>query len=124
MGAILSWLLSNPLSILAMIGIFTFTSIGSDIKHWFAERHAVQQAVKPWVKAVAERDQAAAQKEEILDEALNAKVKAELAISEIQARFENEDYKRKLAGTPECYWSDDDLRLLNSAIAERPASRH
>lgn len=119
MGAVFSWILGNPMIILAMIGVFTFTSIASDVKAWWNERHAVAAAVQPWQRAVAERDEAARVKEGILDKTNEAKLNAEQQIAELQAHFEEQEIKRKLAGLAECSWSDDDLKLLNAAAPRK-----
>jgi hypothetical protein len=119
MSAIISWVLGNPLIILSLIGMFTFTSIFSEAKAWLAERHAVTAAVQPWIKAVAERDAAAAQKEDILNRANEARVVAEQSINELQAQFDEEDAKRKLTAAADCAWSDDDIRLLNAATGRK-----
>lgn len=119
MGAIISWILGNPLIILAMIGVFTFTSVFSDARAWWSERHAVQTAVKPWIEAVARRDRIAKAQDEILVEAAQAKQKAEDEVNELKDQFEHEDIRRKAAGAADCNWSDDDVRLLNAAKAVR-----
>jgi hypothetical protein len=119
MGAILSWVMGNPMIILAMIGVFTFTSIASDVKAWWSERQAVAVAVQPWQKAVAERDEAAQIKEGILELTREAKLNAEQQIAELTAHFEEQEIKRKLAGLAECSWSDDDIKLLNAAAARK-----
>lgn len=114
MTAILSWAVGNPMVILAMIGVFTFTSIGSEVKGWFTGRAAVRSAVTPWVKAVAKRDRAAAAKEQILSDTRQAKADAEQIIAELNAAFEAAEIKRRLAGVDECHWTDDDIRMLNA----------
>ncbi len=119
MGAVFSWVLSNPMIILAMIGVFTFTSIASDVKAWWSERHAVAAAVQPWQRAVSERDQAAKVKEGILEKTIEAKLNAEQQIEEFRAHVEEQEIKRKLAGLAECTWSDDDLKLLNAAAGRK-----
>jgi hypothetical protein len=119
MGAIISWILGNPMIILAMIGVFTFTSIASDVKAWWNERHAVAAAVQPWQRAVSERDQAAKVKEGILEKTIEAKLNAEQQIEEFRAHVEEQEIKRKLAGLAECTWSDDDLKLLNAAAGRK-----
>ena len=122
MSAIFSWIVGNPLIILGLIGVFTFTSIASDVKAWWSERSAVHAALTPWVQAVSDRDQVAQRQEQILNEAIEAKQKAEKDVVDLTFEYEQEDIRRKLAGAADYNWSDDDLRVLNLTAGKRPAT--
>lgn len=114
MGAILSFFASNPLIILGFIGAFVASGWYSDVKSWYSERHAVTQAVQPWAKAVAERDEAAKIKDQIAIEAIQARENTTNEIEKLRAQFEIAEHARAASGAPDCNWSDDDIRMLNN----------
>ena len=119
MGAIISFLLGNPMVILGLLGVFTFTSIAGDARAWWKER----QAVKPFIVAIAEHKEAAEVKEAILKNALEANEHAQEYIEALQAKQEEDAKARTAAGAVDCSWSDDDLRLLNSSGVKRSSRR-
>lgn len=124
MGAILGFLVTNPMVILGFIGIFVATGVFGEVRGWIRERHAVAVAVKPWVAAVVERDKAAAFKETLVSNATKDREKVRNEIASLQAQLEAADIERKNAKVPECNFSADDIRVLNGGRpAKKPPAR-
>jgi hypothetical protein len=108
--SILGFLLANPMVILGFLGVFVFSSIGSDIKGWYRER----QVIKPWIAAVKERDAASSVKEAIAIQAIESRESSLHEISDLRTQLEAAELERKAKNTTECPWTDDDIRVLNS----------
>jgi hypothetical protein len=111
MMGILSWVVSNPLMILAALGIWLATGWISDVKSWVSQRSQATQ----YISVIAKRDQIAEAKDQQLQEALAGRDNAMLEIQKLQADLDAAEIARKTAGTPDCVWSDSDARLLNAA---------
>lgn len=116
MGAILGFLVGNPLILAAGLGVFLLTSVGAELKSWYHEI----QIVKPWSAAVKERDDAAQLKDQIAIQAIAAREGTQREIESLRSQFEVAEAQRKAMGVADCAWSDDDLRLFNSG---RPGAK-
>jgi hypothetical protein len=124
MGAILGFLVANPMVILGFLGIFVATGVFGEVRGWIRERHAVAVAVKPWAAAVVERDKAAAFKETLVTNAIKDRERTKNEIAALQTQLEASEIQRKAAKAPECNLSADDVRMLNGGRAtKKPATR-
>ncbi len=113
--SILSWFASNPLMILGAIGIWVATGWISDVKGYFAER----SLAAGYTRVIEERDQIAAKKDAIIVNALQEREKINAELSQLQAHLDDAEIARKTAGVPDCVWSRDDIRLLNTSKSKR-----
>lgn len=108
--SLLSWVVSNPMMILGAIGIWVATGWISDVQGFF-EKRAV---ARPLIEAIEVRDQTAAAKDKLITEALFARDNAQVELTQLKAELDDAELKRKAAGAPDCVWSRDDIRLLNT----------
>jgi hypothetical protein len=109
--------LLNPTAILALILVWSGTSVYRGVTEWVNQR----KVVRPYVEAVAQRDRAARFKDELLEALAKDK---EIADAEATKwREAVEAYERTRQPVPgsagDCVWSPDDIRVLNSARARR-----
>lgn len=116
MGAILGFLVANPMVILGFLGVFVFTSVGSEIKSWWHEH----QVIKPWVAAVKERDEASQIKETIAIQAIASRENSLNEIAQLKSELEAAEMDRKVRNVADCPWSDDDARVLNNGHPVHP----
>jgi hypothetical protein len=118
MGILLSgagWLLGNPTVILAIIGVWLASSWWGDVKNWWE----TEAATRPLVAAIEARDKVADLKDKMINDALLARDNAHVEIAELRAHLDDAEAARKVAGVPDCTWSRDDIRLLNSGRRRR-----
>jgi hypothetical protein len=112
---LLGWVVSNPLMILGAIVIWIATGWISDVKGYFQQRDLAYN----WAAKVQERDTASEIKDGLIEEALNAKDRSNAEIQVLRGQLDEAEINRKVAGVPDCTWSDSDIRLLNAAKRRR-----
>jgi hypothetical protein len=111
--------LLNPTVVVALLFMWVGTSVYQEVTQWVRER----QIVRPYVKALIQRDAAIKFKDELIDAVAKDKEAKDVELDELREQLEVADRNRPkpAAGVPDCTWSDYDIRVLNGR-ARRPRS--
>src|SRR5262249_171491 len=113
--SLLTWAVSNPMMILAAIGIWLATGWISDVKGWIDRRDTAAQ----YQRVVADRDAVALNKDRELQKALKEQDDARTELQGLQAQVDEAEKAHVAQAGPDCVWSDADAKLLNIAKPKR-----
>lgn len=118
-------LLINPAGMLLVV-LFTWvgTSTYHGITKWIDEGRLVRRAVEPWERELGKRDLMLKVKDHMIQAVSEDKDNAQIENEKLRAELEKSEASRRVAGAPDCVWSADDRRMLNSGVAPRRTSRH
>lgn len=105
--------LLNPAVLVAILGVWSVTSVYHGVTKWIDER----KVIRPYVNALAQRDRAVKFKDEMLEALAKDKEIKDAEADKLRETIEAYERTRvPVAGTAgDCVWSPGDLRVLNGS---------
>src|SRR5262245_37590442 len=102
-------LLLNP----AVFVAIALTWVGTSTYHRFTEWINSGELVRPFARAIEDRDRAVKFKDELIVAISKDKDQGEVENAKLREDLEKAEAARRAAGTAECVWSASDRRMLN-----------